>query len=325
MRLKAVKTILAICLITIMTLTIVSPISKADGNSADNGSTTQVGAADIKSKNEVVYATLTAKGSINAVYVVNHFEINKGGSITDYGKYKSVLNLTESKPIVVDGDTVTLQADQENYYYQGNMETTDLPWIFDFSYNLDGVELSPQEIAGKTGKLDIHINIDKNENANATFFENYMLQVSLNLNADQCKNIEAPDATVAEAGNNKMLTFTVMPDRGADFQVTTDVNNFTMSGIQISAMPFSMNVDLQDTEDMIEDFNQLPDAIAKLNEGVGKLADGTQKLKNGANDLMNGSSEFKTGLSELKKNSGAITAASGQIKNALSTIASLLI
>ncbi len=324
MRLKLLKSILSICLIAIMIITTVNLTGKAVDIPATDNTKTQAGAAEIKSKSEVVYATLTGNGAIKAVYVVNHFELEKSGTITDYGNYESVLNLTESKPINVDGDSISFQADTANFYYQGNMETTDLPWTFEITYDLDGVAMQPEEIAGKTGKLGIHIKAAKNEKVNSTFFENYMLQVMLTLDSDKCNNIDAPEATIADAGNNKMLAFTVMPNKGADFQITSEVKDFTMSGIEVSAMPFSMSVDLQGADDMLTDFNQLPEAIAKLNDGVGKLADGTAELKNGANGLRSGSSEFKNGLSELRKNSGTITDASSQIKDALLQISSSL-
>jgi X-X-X-Leu-X-X-Gly heptad repeat protein len=307
-----------------MILSSVSQTGQAVENPVTDSLNTQAGNAEIKSKNEVVYAKLATNGTISGIYVVNHFEIEKGGSITDYGNYKSVLNLTESNPIAVNGDSVSVQTEAEDFYYQGNLETTDLPWIFDITYDMDGVNMSPQEIAGKTGKLGIHINVSGNEKVQTTFYENYMVQISLTLDSNKCKNIEAPDATIAEAGNNKMLTFTVMPNSGANLQVTADVLNFTMSGIEISAIPFSMNVDLPDTDDMIEEFKQLPEAIEELNDGVGKLAVGTVELNNGAKELKNGSSEFKNGLVELKENSIAITDASTQINDALLTISSSL-
>jgi X-X-X-Leu-X-X-Gly heptad repeat protein len=325
MKFKVIKAILPVCLTAAMILAGVGPASKAVGDSPAAGdSKTQTETAEIENKNEVVYATLAANGTINAIYVVNHFEIEKSGGITDYGNYKSVLNLTESKPITVNGDTVSFQAGEGSYYYQGNMETTDLPWIFEITYDLDGAAMPPQELAGKTGKLGIHVSAAKNENVNPVFFENYMLQISLTLNADKCKNIEAPDAAIADAGNNKILAFTVLPNKGADFRVTADVKDFTMSGIEISALPFSMNVDLQAADDMLADFNRLPEAIAELNDGVGKLAEGTTELKNGAGDLVNGSSEFKNALSKLKENSEAITGASAQIRDALVAISASL-
>lgn len=323
MKLKKIISLGVVAALLMSTMSVKS--SQATDNGTNKPATVEnLTTAVVNNKSEVVYGKLSADGTINAVYVVNHFEVEKAGSIADYGNYTSVQNLTESKQIVSDGDLVSLQAEAGDFYYQGNMEANDLPWTIEITYDMNGESISPQDIAGKSGKLGIHIITKQNANVNTTFFENYMLQISLTLKSDKCSNISAPEATVAEAGNNTILAFTVMPSKNADCQVTADVNDFTMSGIELTAMPFSMSIDLPNTDGMLKDFEKLPEAISDLNDGVGKLADGTSELKKGANQFMNGSGDFKNGLSELKKNSYQITGASTRINDALSTISSSL-
>lgn len=288
-----------------------------NNNQATGGNLTE---AEISNKSEVVYAKLSASGTVNSVYVVNHYKVVKGGTITDYGSYDSVKNLSDSKEIIVDGDKISLQAETGDFYYQGNLEVMDLPWNIELSYELNGQEVAPQDIAGKSGDLGIRIKSTRNDKVNAVFYENYMLQISLTLPSDTSSNINAPDATIAEAGNNTMIAFTVLPETEAEFKVAAKVTDFEMSGIEISAMPFSMSVELPDTDGMIKDLEKLPEAIDELNDGVGELAKGTTQLKKGADKLKDGSGEFESGLAELTKNSTSITGASAQINKALSTI-----
>ena len=40
-------------------------------------------------KQEVVYANLEADGKVSKLYVVNVFELDDGGQVTDYGDYRS--------------------------------------------------------------------------------------------------------------------------------------------------------------------------------------------------------------------------------------------
>lgn len=290
-------------------------------NSAE---TTNQDTAKVKNKKEVVYGKLKADGSINGLYVVNHFEVEEGGTVTDYGDYQSVQNLTESEEIKQTEDTLSLQVEEGDFYYQGNLKAHDLPWIVEITYDLDGKEILPQDLPGKSGELGIHISTRQNRMIDPVFFGNYMIQISVTLDSDKTSNISAPGAVIADGGNNTILTFTVMPKKNGDFQVKADVSNFTMSGIELSAMPFFMSVELPDTDGMLEDFNKLPEAISDLNDGVKKLSDGTNELKKGADGLKNGSGEFKDGLSELKKNSSQIKNGSSQINKALGTISSSL-
>jgi X-X-X-Leu-X-X-Gly heptad repeat protein len=310
------KTVISACLAVVL---IFVPMSSGLAASGDAATTAQENAA-LKSKNEVVYATLGADGGVSAVYVVNQFDLTQAGSVTDHGSYTTVTNLTDTGPIAQQGDTVTFTSDKGNFYYQGNLASIELPWIVGISYTLDGTPIAPPALAGQSGQMEIHITTRQNESVNALFYENYMLQIALKLDSDLCSNISAPDATIAIAGKNTAVNFTVMPKKDADVTLSAAVTDFTMDGIQISGIPLSLSMDLPETDDMISDFEKLADAIDKLNDGVGDLADGTSKLNDGAGSLEDGSANIRDGLTQLSDNSGQLVAASGQINDALSQI-----
>ncbi len=317
------KKIIAAGIVAALLITTTTPhTSLATQNKSDTNTTTakQLSSAEISEKSEVVYAKLSAEGDVNAIYVVNHFKVVKSGSIIDYGNYSQVKNLTVSEPIGILGDAVTLFAKEGDFYYQGNMDSKKLPWSFDISYELDGVATTSQELAGRTGALGIRIKTMRNDAIRTDFFEHYMLQISITLASEKSRNIIAEGATYAEAGNNTVLAFTVMPNKSAELHVMADVTDFTMNGIEITAMPFTMNVELPDTGDMLGELEQLPKAISELNDGVKKLAKGSSDLKNGADGIKYGSGDFEARLTELSKNSAGIREASSQIKDALSVI-----
>ena len=324
MKSKIFKPILSIGLAAILLFAPASLSLAASGSTVSGASFSASGNAEVKGKDEVIYALLTSDGSVRSMYAVNHFAIAETGSITDYGDYTSVKNLTDTTPMAHNGDIVTVQTHVENFYYQGSMTTTELPWVFDIGYSLDGVKTVPQELAGKSGKFELHITTKQNTAVKPAFYESYMLQISITLDTEKYSDIKASGATVASAGKNKIIVYTVMPGKDADISLNATVRDLTMTGIDISAMPFSMNMALPDTDSMINDFTELSDAISDLNDGVGELADGVTELKTGAGKLTNGSSDIKTGLSELRDNSGQLIQASSQIGDALTQIASAL-
>ena len=86
-------------------------------------------------KEEVVYATLKADGSLDSTYVVNSFS---GGEITDYGDYSAVKMLNTDDPIQQQGDEITFSTDEEKVYYQGDLPDAKLPWNISLTYSLDG-------------------------------------------------------------------------------------------------------------------------------------------------------------------------------------------
>ena len=59
-------------------------------------------------KTEIVYANLRSGGDLDSLYVVKRFEAERAESLTDYGAYRQVTNLTDSSPLRMSGDSVTL-------------------------------------------------------------------------------------------------------------------------------------------------------------------------------------------------------------------------
>ncbi|MCL2158475.1 MAG: hypothetical protein FWH48_03615 [Oscillospiraceae bacterium] len=271
-------------------------------NSPDSFGMGMVGSgatAAIAGKNEVVYARLSPSGEPGGVYVVNHFELDSSGAFFDYGDYSSVVNLTNTSPIEINNGEVFLASEGGEFFYQGNLEGTDLPWVYSIEYSLDGKKILPEELAGQSGELEMRIASSQNQKANAVFHENYMQQLTVTLNIHKCKNIEASGATVANAGTNRMLVYTILPNADANITIKAQVTDFEMAGIEIAAMPFSMSFELPDTGDMQDKLEKLSGGIATLDDGAKQLDEGASELESGANELKRGSSEFGSGLSEL--------------------------
>jgi len=275
---------------------------------------------DITGKSEVIYGMLTAEGNVQAAYVVNHFEVASAGTLTDYGTYASVRNLSSTLPMQQIGDEVTADVEAGNFYYQGNMDSAELPWLIEVTYRLDGNSITPEKLAGKSGTLEIQIITSQNPAANPVYYENYVMQISVTLSSERCSNIQAADAQLAEAGKDRMLNFTILPGKDANVTVSAEVQDFEMVGIDISAVPYSMNIDTLDTSEMTDQFTELADAISSLDEGVGQLVDGIKDLNSGAGELKSGSEGIHQGLSTLSGNAGILTEASSQINIALTQI-----
>lgn len=288
-------------------------------------------------KEEVIYITLASDGTLKNTYVVNSFY---GGEITDYGNYSSVKMLNTSDPIEQNGDLITFSTSAQKAYYQGELTDAEIPWNISLRYYLDGKEYSADELAGKSGKLKIQFQITENAACSGTFFDDYALQASFTLDTEQCNNISAPDATVANVGSSKQLTYTILPSEGIDTTITADVTDFEMSAVSINGIHLNLNVEIDDTElkdkvsEIIDAVEQLDDGAVELSDGSGELLNGSTELKDGASSLHsgvealdNGVATLQTGLStvqdgldSLMAQSGTLTDGSAQFKTALLTI-----
>lgn len=273
-------------------------------------------------KKENVYAKLAADGSASNAYVINTFVLSSASDITDYGNYSEVKNLTDLSALTQKNNSTQFSAEEGIFYYQGTLDEVALPWLISIEYSLDGKEITPENLGGKSGALAILLSLRQNKAVDSVFYDNYLVQISLTLDSANCRNIDAPDATIADVGASQQLTFTVMPGSDADFTIETDVTDFSMSGFSIAAVPYSMSIDIDsfDTDDITDEFSELTDAVAQLSDGTSQLADGVHALSDGGSSLSDGSSQIKDGLLALSGSSRNLTNASYQIGSALDTI-----
>ena len=246
-------------------------------------------------KEEVIYIMTDADGDVKNINAVNIFG---KGKVTDYGDYSSVKMLNTTDKIKQNGDKVTFSSDKEKVYYQGTMNDTEIPWNIDITYTLDGKKITPEKIAGKSGALKMHITIDKNENCDSDFYDSSALMASLTLDTDNCENITADGATLANVGSSKQISYTVLPGKGLDAEITADVKDFEMDAVAINAVRMNLNVDIDDDE-LMDKVTQIMDAAKQLNDGAGTLSDGTDSLTDGGSSLSDGASSLADGINSL--------------------------
>ena len=275
-------------------------------------------------KEEVIYANLTSSGDIEKIYAVNIFEDK---DIVDYGVYETVKNMNTMDKINYSNGKITIQNSEDKLYYQGVMkQNTQMPWTIKVRYKLDGVEYAPSELAGKSGKLEISISIKENKNCKKNFFENYALQTVLQLDTNLCENIKSDEATMANVGGLKQLTYTILPGNEKDIKITTDVTDFEMSEIQVNGINLNLGLDKDsiDTSSLTGELDKLKDAVNDLDDGANELNDGAKKLDDGAVTLTDGIKTIQEGLDQLNSKSSSLTSGSSEVLSALKTIQSSL-
>ena len=271
-------------------------------------------------KEEVVYINLKSDGAVKDAYVVNAFNVGEDGSIIDYGNYESVRNMTTKDNITYEDNTVSINTDASKIYYEGKLKSQEMPWDIDIHYYIDGKEYSPKKVAGKSGKLKIEMSIKKNKECDETFYKAFALQTSLTLDSSKCSNISTEGATIANVGDNKQLTYTILPNKGKDIVITADVKNFEMSEISINGIRMNLDIDINKDElqdsldeviggvnDLDEGANELDDGTEKLSEATTELDNAVGELNTGVESLTNGAKELQNGLSKISSKSSQLT------------------
>lgn len=260
--------------------------------------------AETGNKSEVVYANLAHTGTVEEVTVVNGFE--KPQQIVDFGDYETVLNLSDATTLTLEGGRVTADTQTFPFYYQGKLQSYELPWTVGIDYSLDGKTVDAEALVGQSGDFEMSISVKENTKANPAFAESYLLQITVTLANDRFQDIQAEGATVASQGEKRVINFSVLPGSEETFHLTATAENIELEPIQIAGLPFSMEFEVPDLSEQTAQFVELQDAIAQLSDGVddytggvSSIYDASGELKQGAEGLSSAAYDLQRGLSSL--------------------------
>ncbi len=283
---KIFRSALALILIFTLFLTTTGVFAYANANAAAE-------------KEEVIYVTADAGGKVKELNSVNIFDGEEiGEKITDYGDYSEVKLLSGDGKISRSGKIISIDAGSEKIYYQGTLKNTEIPWNISIRYYMDGNEYEPAEIAGKSGKLKIHFVVSKNSKCSGNFYENYALQAAFTLDTEICRNIKAEEATIANVGQDKQLSYIILPGKGIDTYITADAENFEMDAVSINGIKLNLNIEV-DYTDIDKKADDAKDAAKELDEGAGDAEEGADKIADGAEELADKIAELYDGTGKL--------------------------
>ncbi len=285
------------------------------------------------SKDETVYVFCDATGKSKKTLVSEELHNASGADeIVDETQLKDIVNLTGDEEYVKNSDgSITWKANGADITYQG---TTDAkaPVDMKVTYYLDGKEIQPEDLAGKSGKVKIRF--DYTNNVKDTITVNgtkkttavpFTVITGIDLDKEKFTNVQVENGTVTEGANGNMVIGLTMPglkdslelsfggkeldlDLPEYFEVTADVTDFELDSIMTmisSGMASNLSVDGLDL-DADGQMGELKDASTALVDGAGQLADGTQKLYDNIPALTDGVNKLDKGASDLKDGAGKV-------------------
>jgi putative membrane protein len=285
-------------------------------------------------KEETVYANLKGDGQVGEIYVVNAFP-DQSGEIIDFGQYEEIINLTDNDKQLVEEGKIIFNPNKVPFYYQGKLaKGTELPWLFNIAYELNGKLIDAASLPGAEGHLKLLIEIKHNPNRESFYHDHYMLQVAVPLSLQHCMEIVAPGATKMVVGETAAYNFNVLAGEEGVFTIDADINNFAMGPIQIAAV--KSELDLADLEgeltagfsemasglgEMIDGTAQLKTGTVEINRGIGDLHTGVSKLNSAGSSLVEGMANYNLALNEFAAGAAEIRVGSRHIESSLSETA----
>lgn len=296
-------------------------------------------------KDESVYLISDANGNVNKTIVVDHLKNkDKKDTLEDASNLLDIENVKGKEKFTQSGDKLTWQAGGKDIYYQGTA-TEEPPVTQKVTYYLDGKEISPEDLAGKSGKVKIRFDYTNTTSYTETV-NGEKQTVSVPFAAvtglvlgDGFENIEVTNGKAEVSDSSSVVLGYALPglkdslgikdgDLDGDvnipeyMEMTADVKNFSMP----AAMTFVVNasdyvstdgIDTSDLDDMI---NDLKDASTQLQDGSKTLAEGTDTLADGLSTLQSKLGTFASGVGTLKSGLKTYTDGVSTLSGGLNTL-----
>lgn len=121
-------------------------------------------------KDESVYLISDANGNVNKTIVVDHLKNkDKKDTLEDASNLSDIENVKGKEKFTQSGDKLTWQAGGKDIYYQGTA-TEEPPVTQKVTYYLDGKEISPEDLAGKSGKVKIRFDYKNTTPTSRNYF-----------------------------------------------------------------------------------------------------------------------------------------------------------
>lgn len=296
-------------------------------------------------KDESVYLISDANGNVNKTIVVDHLKNkDKKDTLEDASNLSDIENVKGKEKFTQSGDKLTWQAGGKDIYYQGTA-TEEPPVTQKVTYYLDGKEISPEDLAGKSGKVKICFDYTNTTSYTETV-NGEKQTVSVPFAAitglvlgDGFENIEVTNGKAEVSDSSSVVLGYALPglkdslgikDKDLDgdvnipeyMEMTADVKNFSMP----AAMTFVVNasdyvstdgIDTSDLDDMI---NDLKDALTQLQDGSKTLAEGTDTLADGLSTLQSKLGTFASGVGTLQSGLKTYTDGVSTLSGGLNTL-----
>ena len=263
-------------------------------------------------KDETVYSKLDNEGNNYKTIVSTHIENKENAElINDISDLLNIKNTSSDATYTQDGNKFVWNANKSDIYYQGET-SKELPIECKIKYELDGKEVSSNEIAGKSGKVKVTVQYTNKEERTVDIngkkvkmYVPFVVVVGTIIENENARNIEVSSGKVIDDGTKSVVVGMAMPglqeslglskndvEIPSDVEITMDATNFETSSIISYVTPKVLEEDdlkiFDKLDDVYSQVNTLQKSMNQIQDGANTLADGTTELANGANTLKDG-------------------------------------
>lgn len=287
-------------------------------------------------KDETVYSKMDSNGKNYKTIVSTHIKNTENADlINDLSDLLNVKNTSGDETYTQDGNKFVWNANKNDIYYQGE-SSKELPIECNVKYELDGKELSANEIAGKSGKVKITLQYTNKEERTVDIngkkvkmYVPFVVVAGTIIENENARNIEVSSGKVVDDGSKTVIVGMAMPglqeslglsddevEIPSKVEITMDATNFETSSIMSYVTPKVLEEDdlkvFDNLDEIYGQVNTLQTSMNQIQDGANTLKDGTTQLATGANTLKDGVTTAYNGAQTI---SSEVTKSTQSLKN----------
>lgn len=287
-------------------------------------------------KDETVYSKMDSNGKNYKTIVSTHIKNTENADlINDLSDLLNVKNTSGDETYTQDGNKFVWNANKNDIYYQGE-SSKGLPIECNVKYELDGKELSANEIAGKSGKVKITLQYTNKEERTVDIngkkvkmYVPFVVVAGTIIENENARNIEVSSGKVVDDGSKTVVVGMAMPglqeslglsddevEIPSNVEITMDATNFETSSIMSYVTPKVLEEDdlkvFDNLDEIYGQVNTLQTSMNQIQDGANTLKDGTTQLATGANTLKDGVTTAYNGAQTI---SSEVTKSTQSLKN----------
>ncbi len=280
-------------------------------------------------KDETVYILADAQGAARKIIVSDWLKNPQGAdTLPDVSTLENIENVKGLETF----ENGLWNAAGKDIYYQGESQAQ-LPLEMRVSYALDGQEIAPEALAGKSGRVTIRFDFTVSQKQAGVSVPFAVVTAAL-LENDVFTDVQVTNGQLVNDGERTLVVGAALPGLQSSLGLTEDqlaLPEYVEISAQAEGFALPVTAALASCEpfallpverlDSVEDLKQaakkLDDGMARLIDGGTQLYDGLATLETKSGKLAQGVSQLNDGLAQLTAQNDTLNSACDQVFAAL--------
>lgn len=277
-------------------------------------------------KEETVYSKLDTNGKSYQTVVSDHIKNTEYlEEIKDLSDLLEIENLSEDNTYTQNGNVIVWNAKGKDIYYNGKSEK-ELPIEVKMTYTLDGKEISPEELSGKSGKLNIKIEYTNKakhyveiDGQYVEMYTPFVIFAGTYFKNETVQNVKVTTGKAVDDGSKTIVIGMALPglqtSLGLDkdtfeipenIEIEMDVTNYEQSSIITFVTPKIIDKEdfniLDELDTLYSSVDTLQSSMDQIEEGAKTLSEGTALYSENYNTFNSAIGMLNDGTTTLKEN-----------------------